>query len=241
MASTPPSTDGSDSGSLDSLERALGYAFRERGLLIEALTAGSHAEGVKGESSYERLEFLGDAVLQLVATHMIFEILPDATEGRMTDVRQHVVSGAALAVVARRLELGRYMRLGKGARISGDADRDSILSDIAEALLGAAFLDGGFDAASTIVRQHFDVAVRSAVNMKALDNDRSQLVKYAERRRLALHFDYEQFGPSHSAEFTASAVIEDEVVGVGRGASKKKAAAAASSVAIDALGLIRDR
>jgi hypothetical protein len=151
MASKTPLTDGPSDGSLASIETALGHSFSEPDLLLHAVTHTSFAAENHGATSYERLEFLGDAVLELSTTDVIFSLLAEESEGRMTKVRASVVDITTLAEVARTVGLADVVRLGVGEERSGGADRDSILSDTMEAVLGAIYVDGGFEAAHGVV------------------------------------------------------------------------------------------
>ena len=141
------------------LEKILGYRFRDRSLLEAALTHPSwrheKGESARAEADNQRLEFLGDAALGLVAAHSLFTTHPDAAEGDLTRLRAQLVSTKNLAQVARQLGLGPWLRLGKGEENNGGRDRDSNLADVVEALLGAAFLDGGLKAASPLFAHWF--------------------------------------------------------------------------------------
>ena len=133
------------------LERLLGLSFTDSTLLQEALTHKS-----AGTPNYERLEFLGDAVLELVVTEQIYRLHPTLDEGAMTRMRVALVRRESLAEVAKRLQLGRYLQFGQGERKSGGMHRASILADSFEALVGAVYLDGGFEVAREVIKAQFD-------------------------------------------------------------------------------------
>ena len=143
------------------LEAALGTAV-ERGLLERALTHRSFAYEHGGLPTNERLEFLGDSVLGVIVTDALYRTHPDLPEGQLAKLRASVVNTRALAGVARSLELGKWLRLGKGEEVTGGRDKASILADTMEALIGAVYLDRGLEAASVMVRKLFDPLMLAA-------------------------------------------------------------------------------
>ena len=149
--------DGDDS--VARLETQLGYTFDDRELLHLALVHRSYAAEKEIDDSYERLEFLGDAVLQLAVTHYLYKTYTDLAEGEMAKVRAAVVSEAALARVARRFGVGEAVLLGRGEEMTGGRDKDSIISDVMESLIGAIYLDGGAEAARDFVLSHWSEVI----------------------------------------------------------------------------------
>lgn len=137
------------------LQTEIHYEFKQVKLLIQALTHSSHANEHGGEHN-ERLEFLGDAVLELVISNALFQKYPQAQEGHLTKMRSSLVSENALALLAKRIDLGGYLLLGKGEEIQGGREKNSVLSDAVEAILGAVFLDGGIEAAQASVNFLFN-------------------------------------------------------------------------------------
>ena len=137
------------------LEKKIGYQFRDKSLLKQALTHSSFAneQRINKLKDYERLEFLGDAVLELISSDFLFHENPQMPEGKLTKLRSSMVCEPALAYCARDIELGRYMLLGKGEEATGGRNRDSITSDVMEAVIGALYLDGGFDAAHDFIHR----------------------------------------------------------------------------------------
>ena len=137
------------------LEKKIGYQFRDKSLLKQALTHSSFAneQRINKLKDYERLEFLGDAVLELISSDFLFHENPQMPEGKLTKLRSSMVCEPALAYCARDIELGRYMLLGKGEEATGGRNRDSITSDVMEAVIGALYLDGGFDAAHDFIQR----------------------------------------------------------------------------------------
>ncbi len=140
---------------IEELESKIAYSFRDKSLLKQALTHSSYANELRINrlKDYERLEFLGDAVLELVSSDFLFHENPQKTEGELTKLRASMVCEPALAYCARDLDLGRYLLLGKGEEGTGGRKRDSIIADVTEALIGALYLDGGMDRAKEFIRR----------------------------------------------------------------------------------------
>jgi ribonuclease-3 len=213
------------------LETALGHHF-ESGELIElALTHRSYAAEHDLQISYERLEFLGDAVLQLAVTRYLYDEYPELAEGELAKVRAAVVNQTSLARVARYLGIGDQLVLGEGELRSGGADKDSILSDVVESLLGAIYLDGGYETAARIV---LDLLVPEIVERAASPGQRDYKTRLQEslaRRGLQPHYEITETGPDHAKVFTAKLLVGGEVVATGEGSSKKRAEQAAAEAA----------
>lgn len=218
--------------SLAAIEEAIGYRFVERRLLTEAVTHASFVAEHPGHVSYERLEFLGDAVLELATTDLIFERFPVAPEGDMTRIRASVVDETTLATIARQLDLSRAMRLGKGEDRSGGRRRDSILSDVTEAVLGAVYLDGGWTPAREVVHRVWGPVLDGVVDPDGVQDARSRLQELLAKRGATVSFDYERSGPDHAARFTATAIVDGEKIATGGGPSKKAAAIDAARAAL---------
>ena len=167
--------------SLKTVEHALQVVFENQALLSEALTHRS-----AGAPNYERLEFLGDAVLELLVTEAIFKRYPDLDEGSMTRMRVALVRRESLAEVAKTLELGRYIRLGPGERKSRGMHRASILSDVLEAVLGAIYLDQGLECARRVIEQQFDWENLSSLEASGLKDAKTRLQEYLQAQALTL-------------------------------------------------------
>ena len=236
MASEQLPTDDPSDGALASIEAALGHSFDDRDLLLHALTHTSFAAENHGATSYERLEFLGDAVLELSTTDVIFTLLPDESEGRMTKVRASVVDITTLAAVARRIGLAAVARLGVGEARSGGADRDSILSDTMEAVLGAVYMDGGFEAAHGVISALWAPIIASRIAAPVVTDGRSRLQELIAQRGGTVEFEYQRTGPDHAAVYMATALVNGEAAGSGSAGSKKAAAIAASESALRRVG-----
>jgi ribonuclease-3 len=217
---------------LASLENRLGYTFSDPSLLIEALTHTSYS-AEHSTPSYERLEFLGDAVLGFVAASMIFDRYPDAPEGEMTKLRAVVVDRRSLASVGRAIGVTTHIRLGRGEEQSGGRDRDSIVSDVVEALLGAVYTDGGWEPADRLVRHEWGPVLDDRASSPATTDPRSRLQELLAKTKRTVTFTFEQSGPDHAVEFSATASVDGDPIGAGTGISKKAAASNAARSALE--------
>lgn len=222
----------------DELFRALGTTLSPE-LLVEALTHRSFAHEHPGTANYERLEFLGDAVLELVVTETLFTAHPDMTEGQLAKMRAKAVSEESLSRIAReRLHVGPYILLGHGESDDGGADKSSILCDIVEALIGATFLEHGIDGAREVVHRLVDDTLAEvATEGPALDWKTSLTVRAHQLGLGEPRYRMEVSGPEYAQVFTARAMLgdSDEVLGVGSASSKRKAQLAAAEAAWRAL------
>ncbi len=215
------------------IDKAIGYRFVEARRAEEALTHASYAAEHADAASYERLEFLGDAVVELITTQMIYEALPGEPEGSMTKVRAAVVDESTLASIAREWGLGDLIRLGVGEERSGGRERDSILSDVCESLIAAVFLDGGFAAAERLVRSTWGSILADRIAQPDVSDARSRLQELLANTGRIVTFRYERSGPDHAAVYRALAVVDGAIVGQGTGGSKKAAAIAAATDALE--------
>ena len=196
-------------------------------LLIQALTHRSFSHEHPGTSNYERLEFLGDAVLELVSTETLFTLHPDMTEGQLAKMRAKAVSEEALSAIARdKLHVGPFILLGHGEAESGGAEKSSILCDIVESLIGATFLEHGIEGARKVVHRLIDDTLAEvATEGPALDWKTSLTVKAHELGLDEPRYRMSVSGPEYAQEFTAKATIgpKDDIIGKGPGPSKRKA------------------
>ncbi len=226
---------------LASLEEKIGYHFSDPSLLLTALTHASYTNE-KGEPSYERLEFLGDAVLQIVVSRYLYLRFADIPEGVLTRYRQHLVCEPTLAKIAGELSLGTYLRLGKGEDAGNGRQRPSILADVMESLLAAIYLDGGMDKAEPVLlrllrrelencveNRHGDYKTRL---QQLVEQDGSETLEYIVKDRK---------GPDHAPIYLIEARINSNVVGVGRGSSKHDAEQAAAKEALGLFGILEER
>ena len=205
-------------------------------LLVLSLTHRSFAHEAGGIPTNERLEFLGDAVLGLVAAEALFRRRPDRPEGDLAKMRAASVSQRALAAVARRLSLGDYILLGKGESQTRGFDKDSILSDTVESLIGAVYLSHGLEEARSFVHRLLDSTLDAAADLGAgLDWKTSLQEAAAERNVGAPEYTSEGEGPDHARIFTAHVIIDGEILGTGQGTAKKHAEQIAAEQAYVAL------
>ena len=217
---------------ISAIEEVLGYRFTDTAGLIEALTHSSYAAEHPDARSYERLEFLGDAVLELATTDLVYTAMPGEPEGEMTKIRASVVDEPTLASIARSWGLDGAARLGVGEDRSGGRDRDSILSDLVEAVLAAVYVDGGVDAAFDVINRHWSPVIADRLALPDVSDPRSRLQELLARSGRTVEFAFRRDGPDHASVFTASATVDGVVVGEGFGGSKKAAAIAAASDAL---------
>ncbi|MGD8199990.1 ribonuclease III [Ornithinimicrobium sp. W1679] len=196
----------------------------DEALLLRALTHRSYSYENDGLPHNERLEFLGDAVLGVIVTDTLYRTHPDLAEGRLAKLRAAVVNSRALAEVARVVDLGAYVLLGKGEETTGGRDKDSILADTTEAVIGCVYLSSGMAAADTFVHHLLDpLLLRSAALGAALDWKTSLQEVAATAELGAPEYRVESEGPDHDKRFTARVLVDQEVVGTGGGRSKKAA------------------
>ncbi|MBR0206130.1 MAG: ribonuclease III [Clostridia bacterium] len=215
---------------------ALSYRFHDEGLLRRALTHSSLAveQHRMGEDN-ERLEYLGDAVLEHLVSRHLFDTHPEMREGALTRLRSSLVCESALAFAARRLELGKYIRLSRGEEQCGGRDKDSILSDAFEAVLAAVYLDGGLEEADRLVRQHVLSAENQPQRTSTKDSKTAfQELIHADHKGRAIRYELvNESGPDHKKQFTMRVLVDEEEWGVGSGPSKQAAGQAAAQMAIE--------
>ncbi|MER7926655.1 ribonuclease III [Streptomyces sp. NPDC096057] len=205
------------------LEGRLGYHL-ESALLVRALTHRSYAYENGGLPTNERLEFLGDSVLGLVVTDTLYTTHPDLPEGQLAKLRAAVVNSRALAEVGRGLELGSFIRLGRGEEGTGGRDKASILADTLEAVIGAVYLDQGLDAASELVHRLFDPLIEKSSNLGAGLDWKTSLQELTATEGLGVpEYLVTETGPDHEKTFTAAARVGGVSYGTGTGRSKKEA------------------
>ncbi len=218
---------------LATLEERLGVRFRDRSLLDLALRHGSfsHERGRDPAKSYERLEFLGDAVLSLVVGDYLYRRDPESNEGGLAKQRARLVNEAALASIAVRLGLGRYLLLGKGEEKGGGRQRPSMLADAVEAVIGAVYIDSGYGVSHAMITRWLgDVAddiQRAGEDFKSRLQERLQ-----RRRQMPRYRIIQEEGPDHARMFLAIVEVSGRPLGEGRGRSKKEAEQAAASAAL---------
>ncbi|MBE6927665.1 MAG: ribonuclease III [Ruminococcaceae bacterium] len=220
------------------LEKAIGYTYRDKELLKMALTHSSYANEMYKNNllSYERLEFLGDSILGFVTAEYLYKTFPDKHEGELTRIRADLVCEKNLSEVATELHIGEHLMLGHGEKQGGGAARTSILCDVMESLIAAAFLDGGFEAAKFIVMR----LILPKLSAVAKSRDyKTELQEYIQQKKDQV-LSYEllgQSGPDHCKEFHSCVKLNGEQIGQGIGSSKKRAEQAAACDALKKMGL----
>lgn len=219
------------------LEEKLQYEFRDKSLLKNALTHSSYANENKSEgmSSNERLEFLGDSVLGMITAKHLFSAEPMLPEGKMTRLRAELVCEQSLHGVALELNLGEYLRMGRGEEKSGGKKRPSILADAVEAVIAAMYLDGGFEAAECFVKR----MVLSPESIEAhhsadYKTELQELVQQKSNQQL-VYIPAGESGPDHNKVFKAQVSLNGSVIGEGSGRTKKEAEQAAACEALKKL------
>jgi len=218
---------------VERLAQALGLTPRRPELYEQALTHRSDAYERGGAPHNERLEFLGDAVLGLIITDRLYRDQPDAAEGRLAKLRAATVSEPTLARVARGLGLGELIRLGRGEDASGGREKDSILADGLEAVIGAIYLDRGLRAARRVVLALFGPELAElTARPEAVDAKTALQELLARQGRELPHYAIAEEGPDHDKRFLAEAQVDGEVMGVGRGRTKKEAEQGAAGQAV---------
>jgi len=216
------------------LEAALGHHFQDATLLQRALTHPSFANEMGLRDSNERLEFLGDAVLGLVVAHLLYEAHPDWTEGELTRARHALVNMRALAGLARVLSLGKHVLLGRSEQRTGGAEKDSILSDLFEAVVGAIYLDAGTGPVGALVRARFEAALMAGAPPPERD-PKTQLQEWAQAHFhcVPTYHDVADSGVENDdGRFAAEVRVAERVLGQGVGRTKRLAEREAAVVAL---------
>lgn len=213
--------------------------FINQDLLITALTHRSalNEQGSTSKESNERLEFLGDAILELATTKFLFHQFPDVQEGLLTAYRSALVKTETLAKVARILELGEKLYMSKGEEATGGRDNDSLLADSMEAVIGALYLDQGFAAAEKLLQEVLFIEFEQILQQKLYRDSKSHLQEIIQAKGYSTP-SYEvvsEIGPDHDKTFTVNVLVNNEVVATGTGSSKQRAQQAAAQAALEKL------
>ena len=218
---------------IDDLLNSIGYSFKDEKLLITALTHKSYEvnKTESGDVNNERMEYLGDAVLELVTSDFLYKNYKDMSEGEMTKLRASLVCEPALAIDAREINLQDFIYLGKGEENSGGRNRDSIISDAFEAVIGAIYLDGGMDAATKFINTF---VLNDIEHKKTFFDSKTVLQERVDAADLGM-IQYQivgESGPDHNKVFDAIVKLNDEIIGEGTGHTKKQAEQQAAIEAI---------
>lgn len=232
---------GEGGGELEALEARLGHRFRDRSVLVRALTHRSFAHerpASRASGTYERLEFLGDALLGFLISERLLADDPEASEGTLSRRRQSVVREDTLAGVAEGLGLGEALRLGRGELQTGGRTKRSLLADVFEAVLCAVYLDGGLRAARAFVRRHLGAFLRAVREPASPPTDYKTVLQEHAQSRLHRTPRYRivgAWGPAHQPRFRAEVSIDGRVLGTGTGSSRKLAEQGAAREALGRL------
>lgn len=223
---------------LSNFEKIIGYTFKNRELLFEALSHSSFAnEHKKRYNSNERLEFLGDSVLSIVVSDYLFENYKHLPEGQLTKVRASLVCETSLFGFAKTIKLGEFIMLGKGEENTGGRKRPSILADAFEAVIAAIYLDGGIEAATKYVLSF--IPKNLSINKAASNNDFKTILQEIIQKNPEEKIEYflkSESGPDHDKMFTIQVKLNSNVIGEGKGHSKKQAEQAAAKEALELMG-----
>ncbi|MBI3754182.1 MAG: ribonuclease III [Deltaproteobacteria bacterium] len=230
-----------DKKELEGLAARLSCAFNDIRILEQALIHRSfiNEKTAQDVESNERFEFLGDAILSTVISHLLLEKFPDADEGRLSKFRARLVNESILAQLARDIELGKYILLGKGEELTGGRDKASILADAYEAVIAAVYLDGGFAKAFSLVAGQFSSLIQE-VSVAEIARDYKTELQEETQELFKISPKYQlisDIGPEHDKIFEVEVLIYDKVFGKGRGKSKKEAEQKAAMEAMERLRL----
>ncbi len=227
---------------LTSFENRIGYTFKDKSLLFEALSHSSFANESKEKlNSNERLEFLGDSVLSIVVSDYLFANYKDLPEGELTKTRATLVCEKTLHSFAKTIDLGSYIMLGKGEIATGGNERPSIIADAFEAVIAAIYLDGGIDAARNHILKFLPKDVKSAV-AKAYDDYKTILQEIIQKNpeEKVEYVLAGESGPDHNKSFTVQVRLNSNVIGEGTARSKKQAEQLAAKEALKLMGCLKD-
>lgn len=221
--------------SIPVIEQKLNYVFSNKQLLVLPFVHRSFFNEQRGlvEQHNERLEFLGDSVLGLIISDYLYAHLPHEPEGQLSHLRSHIVEAGSCAQLLSRLDIARYVLLGRGERMNDGRGRETILADLFEALIGAIYLDGGLEAARQFFFHHFSLAVEEHLK-QPLRNWKAELQDYSQKKhqKPPVYQICKESGPDHSKVFHVTASIEGVRIGEGTGSSKKEAEQAAAADAL---------
>ena len=218
---------------LDNLQRQLGIQFDQLDRLHSALVHRSYVAEHAAADHNERMEFLGDAVLQLIVTVYLFENHPELSEGEMAKVRAGLVNGVELAEVAREVALGDHLVLGRGEEASGGRQKESILADAMEAVIAAIYLDQGWEGARTFVLERWADRIEARVAAPGRRDYKTRLQEDLARDGLRPRYRVIDQGPDHDKVFTATVEVDGDIIGKGAGRSKKEAEQDAAARALE--------
>ena len=245
MEKSNPGEDG-----LKELQRRLDYSFKDQALLERALTHSSFAYEIKSGSEgkvaedYESMEFLGDAILGFLISEHLFLSHPSLREGELSKIRSFLVSANHLASLSQELDLGAFLRLGRGEEKTGGRKKKALLADLFESLIAAVYLDGGFEPTRRFVLSQFSSRLKEIAEEHLDFQDRKSLLQEELHSQGFTEPTYrvvEEFGPDHSKQFVIEVNIEDKLLAKASGRSKKEAQQRAAAKALEGLEDLLDR
>ncbi len=229
------------------LEQKIGYEFKDKSLITTALTHSSYANELKAKGENimynERLEFLGDSVLSLVASVYLFKGNRNLFEGDLTKIRAGIVCENALYEYARELELGDFLYLGHGEEATGGRTRKSVLSDAVEAVLAAVYLDGGFSAARKFILPYLTMSAEKLIREGKAEDYKTLLQKFVQQNKgdILEYVLVGESGPSHNKTFEYDVCLNNNIIGHGSGSSKRDAEQMAAREALILFGKVSDK
>lgn len=229
----------SSSKDITRLEKRIGYTFKKKSLLEEALTHKSFAhEQPKDTKAFnERMEFLGDSVLGLVVSEYLFSTYPEYSESDLSKIKSYIVQEATLAETAKRLNIGAFLRLGKGEELTGGRKKPSLLADALEAILGAIYIDGGLKRAKEVIIKNLKDRINEVVTKDIIFDFKTRFQEITQARYgvLPRYVVHKEEGPEHRKVFEVKVFIRNKLYGSGRGKSKKIAAQKAAKAGLKKL------
>lgn len=230
----------SSSNDLSSLEKSLGYHFRNESLLKEALTHKSFAHEQQNKEILfnERMEFLGDSVLELIVSEYFYKTFSGYTEADLSRMKAYVVQESSLAEAAISLDLGSYLHLGKGEELTGGRKKPSLMANAFEALLAAIYIDGGYKNARNFVLGHLVTKMDDLATNNFIFDFKTRLQEVAQARHgvLPKYVTHKEEGPEHKKTFEVKVFINDDLIGSGKGKTKKAAAQKAAEAGLKKIG-----
>lgn len=223
--------------SIRAFEEKIGYEFKNKTYIQTALTHSSFANEHKEFNYNERLEFLGDSILGLVVSDYLFRARNDLPEGKLTRLRANVVCEESLSSVARKINLGDHLFLGKGEKTSGGSDRDSILADATEAVIAAIYLDGGFDQAKDFILSNLRDTIAKNIDGNIFRDYKTILQEIIQGNNGKISYKLVgESGPDHNKEFEMQVKCGQDTIGIGKGKNKKEAEKEAARDALVKMG-----
>ena len=223
------------SSNIELFEQKINYEFKNKEYILEALTHSSYSNENKNYPFNERLEFLGDSVLSIVISDYLFKKETKLPEGELTKIRANIVCEESLSEVSKNIHLGKYMLLGKGEEATGGRERISILADALEAVIAAIYLDGGMECAREFILTNMEKIINDSIKGKIFRDYKTclQEVLQSNGENNIWYKLIEEKGPDHNKRFVMEVGINDTVLGVGEGKSKKDAEQVAAKCALD--------